>query len=87
MLKLMPAVWYMLHKEANLDSLNVGSICMRCMCFMEKESVLDSIWGAGDREHAPVAPPQHPSYDLDVSVRAALEEDAGQLGDVTTLAT
>mmetsp|Transcript_19499 Transcript_19499/g.58948 ORF Transcript_19499/g.58948 Transcript_19499/m.58948 type:complete len:331 (-) Transcript_19499:306-1298(-) len=49
-----------------------------------------AVWaddGSSTKEHAPVAPPQHPSYDLDVSVRAALEEDAGQLGDVTTLAT
>lgn len=36
---------------------------------------------------APVPPPPHPTYDLISSIRAALEEDAGDVGDLTTLAT
>lgn len=39
------------------------------------------------KPHAPIAPPPHPSFDLDAAVRLALEEDAGRLGDVTTQAT
>lgn len=34
-----------------------------------------------------IPPPQHPTYDINRVIRAALEEDAGDLGDVTTLAT
>jgi hypothetical protein len=36
---------------------------------------------------APVPPPPHPTYDLLASIRAALEEDAGDVGDLTTQAT
>ena len=36
---------------------------------------------------APVPPPPHPTYDLLASIRAALEEDAGGVGDLTTQAT
>lgn len=43
--------------------------------------------GMDRRPHASVAPPPHPSFDLDAAVRLALEEDAGQLGDITTQAT
>lgn len=39
------------------------------------------------RPHAPIPPPPHPNFDLHASVRLALEEDAGNLGDVTTLST
>lgn len=34
-----------------------------------------------------VAIPAHPTFDLSACVRAALDEDAGDLGDVTTLST
>ena len=34
-----------------------------------------------------VPPPPHPTYDLLASIRAALEEDAGGVGDLTTQAT
>lgn len=36
---------------------------------------------------APVAPPAHPTYSLAAAVAAALEEDAGGVGDITSLAT
>ncbi len=39
------------------------------------------------RPQAPIAPPPHPNFDLDAAVKLALEEDAGELGDVTTLST
>lgn len=37
--------------------------------------------------HAPIPPPDHPTYDLRKVVRDALEEDAGDRGDITTLST
>jgi hypothetical protein len=36
---------------------------------------------------APVPPPDHPTFDLYRAVDAALEEDAGDFGDITTLST
>lgn len=36
---------------------------------------------------AAVPAPRHPTYDIRQAIRAALEEDSGDLGDVTTLAT
>ncbi|KAL3135671.1 hypothetical protein ABBQ38_006145 [Trebouxia sp. C0009 RCD-2024] len=44
-------------------------------------------WHRGSPPHAPVAPPPHPTYDLAEVVQFALAEDAGELGDVTTLST
>ncbi|KAK9845045.1 hypothetical protein WJX74_010014 [Apatococcus lobatus] len=44
-------------------------------------------WSTSPPEHAPVSPPAHPSYDLEKVVADALEEDAGDLGDVTSEAT
>lgn len=43
--------------------------------------------GENTTQHAPVPPPLHPSFDLESIVRLAVEEDAGQLGDITTQAT
>lgn len=43
--------------------------------------------GQSSKPHAPILPPPHPNFDLHASVRLALEEDAGDLGDVTTLST
>ncbi|GAX77228.1 hypothetical protein CEUSTIGMA_g4674.t1 [Chlamydomonas eustigma] len=37
--------------------------------------------------HAPISPPQHPTYSLKKVILDALSEDAGDLGDVTTLST
>ncbi len=37
--------------------------------------------------HAQIPPPPHPTYDLIAAVQQALDEDAGILGDVTSLAT
>lgn len=34
-----------------------------------------------------VPPPPHPTYDLEEVIRIALDEDAGDLGDVTSAAT
>jgi len=34
-----------------------------------------------------IDPPPHPTYDLYETVQAALVEDAGDLGDITTLST
>lgn len=44
-------------------------------------------WSNGAPPHAPIAPPHHPTYDLAEVVQFALAEDAGELGDVTTLST
>ncbi|MEW5310270.1 MAG: hypothetical protein WDW38_002085 [Sanguina aurantia] len=44
-------------------------------------------WSYTAKSHTPIPPPHHPTYDLVKVVRDALEEDAGGLGDVTTLAT
>lgn len=44
-------------------------------------------WHSGAPPHAPIAPPPHPTYDLAEVVQFALAEDAGELGDVTTLST
>ena len=37
--------------------------------------------------HLKIPPPPHPSYSLADVVRQALEEDSGNVGDVTTLST
>lgn len=34
-----------------------------------------------------VPPPEHPTYSIDAVIAAALAEDAGGVGDLTTLAT
>lgn len=40
-----------------------------------------------DHPFAQIPPPEHPTFDLYKVINAALEEDAGDLGDVTTLST
>ena len=40
-----------------------------------------------DRKHAPVPPPEHPTFDLKIFVQAALDEDLGGLGDLTSIST
>lgn len=37
--------------------------------------------------YALIEPPPHPTYDLYKVINDALEEDAGDLGDITTLST
>jgi len=44
-------------------------------------------WAAGDHPYARIPPPPHPTYDLHATIRAALDEDAGDYGDITTLST
>uniref|UniRef100_A0A7S0WZN1 Nicotinate-nucleotide pyrophosphorylase [carboxylating] n=1 Tax=Chlamydomonas leiostraca TaxID=1034604 RepID=A0A7S0WZN1_9CHLO len=39
------------------------------------------------KTHTPIPPPPHPTYDIHKVIKEALEEDAGGIGDVTTLAT
>uniref|UniRef100_A0A7S0USH4 Nicotinate-nucleotide pyrophosphorylase [carboxylating] n=1 Tax=Polytomella parva TaxID=51329 RepID=A0A7S0USH4_9CHLO len=39
------------------------------------------------KTHLPIPCPPHPTYDIKGVINAALEEDAGGVGDVTTLAT
>lgn len=36
---------------------------------------------------APVAPPAHPTYDVYAAIDAALKEDAGDFGDISTNST
>ena len=42
---------------------------------------------AASGSFAPVPPPEHPTYDVYAAIQAALDEDAGDLGDITTLST
>ncbi|GAB4820931.1 hypothetical protein N2152v2_007977 [Parachlorella kessleri] len=44
-------------------------------------------WEAASQTFAPVTPPAHPTYDVYQAIDAALREDAGDFGDLTTLAT
>uniref|UniRef100_A0A061S6U2 nicotinate-nucleotide diphosphorylase (carboxylating) n=1 Tax=Tetraselmis sp. GSL018 TaxID=582737 RepID=A0A061S6U2_9CHLO len=37
--------------------------------------------------HVTIPPPFHPTFDIEGSIRAALEEDSGSFGDVTALST
>ena len=42
---------------------------------------------AADDGFAPVAPPDHPTYDVYAAIDAALAEDAGDFGDISTQST
>ncbi|CAG9461805.1 unnamed protein product [Pedinophyceae sp. YPF-701] len=44
-------------------------------------------WRRKWAEYFTVQPPPHPTYDLEQVIQAALDEDAGGLGDITTLST
>lgn len=44
-------------------------------------------WTQHEPAYASVPPPPHPTYDLHATIRAALDEDAGDYGDITTLST
>lgn len=39
------------------------------------------------KSFAPIPPPEHPTFDLYAAIDAALQEDAGDFGDITTLST
>ncbi|KAL0039454.1 hypothetical protein WJX79_008930 [Trebouxia sp. C0005] len=54
---------------------------------MDENQMWRQRWSNGSPPHAPFAPPPHPTYDLAEVVQFALAEDAGELGDVTTLST
>jgi hypothetical protein len=43
--------------------------------------------GAAAAGFAPVALPPHPTYDVYAAIDAALAEDAGDFGDISTLST
>ncbi len=49
--------------------------------------IVDVCRSAAAGAFAKVAPPEHPDYDLYKVVDAALEEDAGDYGDITTVST
>lgn len=40
-----------------------------------------------DHRYALIDPPEHPTFDLYSAISAALQEDAGDLGDITTIST
>lgn len=44
-------------------------------------------WKAASQTFAPVPPPLHPNYDVYQAIDAALIEDAGDMGDLTTVST
>ena len=44
-------------------------------------------WSTNVHQYALIDPPVHPTYDLYAAVRAALAEDAGDFGDITTMST
>ena len=44
-------------------------------------------WSANAHQYALIDPPPHPNYDLYEAIKAALVEDAGDYGDITTLST
>jgi hypothetical protein len=79
--------WAVFIEERNLQHVTLLSLeCRHCtsnFCGAPQHDAAHACC----RQHAPIPPPPHPTFDLHACVRLALEEDAGKLGDVTTLAT
>jgi len=74
--------WYVLLSLARPLSLSFSST-------LPHRRALLNTFCRDTREHqyALCSPPDHPTYDLYKVIRHALEEDAGDMGDITTLST